>query len=156
MPRTVIDKKYVILIADYYIAYKSHTNQEVINVTRKERVLRLVRSPYGISAYILAENRAQFKSKSLEMLCAMLSVEHPTTTSYHPQRNEQVERYNHTIVKRLRHYVAGNQKDWETYMHRLIYASNAQVCKSTNRTIFSLVCFCGTCLDQYWFPNRVC
>lgn len=38
------------------------------------------------------------------MLCVRFALKHMTKTAYQPQTNEHVERYNETIVARLRHY----------------------------------------------------
>lgn len=69
----------------------------------------------------------------------MLDVEHPTKTTYYPQTNERVEWYNRTMVTRLRHYVAENQKNWDKYVQPLSYAYNTQEHKPPNITPFSLV-----------------
>lgn len=58
-------------------------------------------------------------------------------TAYHPQNNGQTERYNKTVVARLRHCVAEEQSDWEEYIHPLTYAYNQQVNRSTGTTPFS-------------------
>lgn len=46
---------------------------------------------YGIPAYVLLGNEAQFPSRSFATLCTMLGVRHLTTTAFHPQSSEQVE-----------------------------------------------------------------
>ena len=95
--------------------------------------------PYGLPSMILSDNGVQFTSKFFEAMCTTLGVKHLTTTTYHPQTNGQVERYNRTLVARLRHYVAENQADWDDFVQPLTYAYNTQVHRSTGRSPFDLV-----------------
>lgn len=55
------------------------------------------------------------------------------------QTNGQVERYNKTVVTRLRQYVAGHQCNCDTFVRPLKYAYNTDIYCSTNTTSFSLV-----------------
>ncbi|CDF39905.1 unnamed protein product [Chondrus crispus] len=64
---------------------------------------------------------------------------HYLTTAYHPQTNGQTERFNRTLVQRLRHYVAEHQRDWDEYIQPLTFAYNTQVHRSTETTPFDLV-----------------
>jgi len=61
--------------------------------------------PYGLPRILLTDNGPQFVSKFFEFLCTALGMKHPTTTAYHPQANGQVERFNGTLVARLRHFI---------------------------------------------------
>ena len=67
-----------------------------------------------------------------------MGIKHLTTTAYHPATNGQTERYNKTIVSRLRHYVNENQADWDDYLQPLTYAYNLQVHRSTRVSPFAL------------------
>lgn len=60
------------------------------------------------------------------------------TTTYHPQANGQVKRFNKTLVQRLRHYVA-EQRDWDRHVEPLTYAYIYQVHRTTGTTPFDLV-----------------
>ena len=95
--------------------------------------------PYGVPSYLVTDNGPQFASKFFEAVCTMLGVQHYLTTAYHPQTNGQSERFNRTILDRLRHYVADHQADWDEFVQPLVYAYNMQVHRSTNTTPFDLV-----------------
>lgn len=58
---------------------------------------------------------------------------------YHPQTNGQEEQHNATTVLQLRHYVAGHQQDWHSYVILLTYAYNVQIDCYTTLIPFSLV-----------------
>lgn len=60
--------------------------------------------PYRAPDIISTDNGKQFPSKFSAVPCAFLGTSLVTAIEYHPQTNEQVERYNQTLVARLRHY----------------------------------------------------
>lgn len=60
-------------------------------------------------------------------------------TANHTQASAQVERFNETIVTRLRYYVATHQRDCDLFVQPLTYVYDTQVYRSTNTTPFSLV-----------------
>ena len=94
--------------------------------------------PYGISNTIFSDNGPQFSAEFWKTICRPMGVNHKTTTSYHPQTNGQAERYNKTIVSRLRLYVSKHQNDWDQFVQPLTYAYNYQVHRSTGTTPFNM------------------
>lgn len=58
--------------------------------------------PYGIPNFVLTDNGPQFSAKFFAGFCVYLGVKHLTTTAYHRQANGQTDRYNITLVARLR------------------------------------------------------
>jgi len=140
LPRTRHGKQHVLVITDRYskltrtIALSKTTAPHVAQAFVDHWVM-----PYGIPASVLSDNGPQFVSKFMGAVCGILGVKQLTTTAYHPQTNGQTERYNKTIVARLRHYVAENQADWDEYVQPLTYAYNAQVHRSTRVPPFALV-----------------
>lgn len=88
--------------------------------------------PFDIPSYVLPDHGPQFVSKFFATICGFLDVRHLTTTAYHPQTNGQVERFNKTIVTRLRHYLADHQRSWDICVQPLTHAYNTQVPRSTN------------------------
>ncbi|CAN8069116.1 unnamed protein product [Agarophyton chilense] len=61
-----------------------------------------------------------------------------TTTAYHPQSNDQAQRFNRTLLDPLAHYVSEHQLDWDEYVEPLVYAYNTQVHAFTGTTPFDL------------------
>ena len=71
--------------------------------------------------------------------CRVLGIKNVFTTTYHPQTNGQVERFNRTILSALRHYVAEHPRDWDLFSDALTYAYNTQAHASTMLAPFELV-----------------
>ena len=94
--------------------------------------------PYGLPKHVLSDNGPQFVGKVFTTIRTMLSLKHDKTLAYHPQTNGQTERYNQTLVHRLRVFVSEHQRDWDTLIQPLTYAYNAQVHRTTGQKPFSL------------------
>ena len=94
---------------------------------------------YGPPALLLSDNGSQFTSKLFKEICNLLGTANVFNTTYHPQCNGQVERFNRTILASLRHYVGEHPKDWDLFSDALTFAYNTQAHKSTNLAPFELV-----------------
>lgn len=68
-----------------------------------------------------------------------MNIENSFKTTYHPQTNGQVERYNQTILAALSTYVADHPRDWDLYTDALTFAYNCQPNTSTSTSPFDLV-----------------
>jgi len=60
-------------------------------------------------------------------------------TPYHPQTNGQVERFNKTLVRQLRHYVSGHVVTWSRYLSLVVTAYNSQVQSITGQVPFAFI-----------------
>ena len=94
---------------------------------------------YGPPTELVADNGGCFTSKFFIDVCRIMSIKNNFTTTYHPQSNGQVERYNRTILAALRTYVADHPRDWDLYTDALTYAYNCQPHTSTSIAPFDLV-----------------
>lgn len=71
-------------------------------------------------------------------VCSFIGTNNATTIEYHPQADEQVERYKKMIGTRLQHYVDEHQTNLDEFVQPLTYAYYTQALKSTGETPFSL------------------
>ena len=88
---------------------------------------------------MLTDNGPQFAAKFMDTVCALLGVGHYLTTPYHPQSDEQMERFNRTLLQRLRHYGEQRQRDWDIYVQTLTFTYKTQIHRSTETTPLDLV-----------------
>ena len=94
---------------------------------------------YGPPVSVLSDNGKQFTARLFVDTCRFLGIKNVFTTTYHPQTNGQVERFNRTILSALRHYVAEHPRDWDLFSDALTYAYNTQAHASTMLAPFELV-----------------
>ena len=139
LPRTKNGNSFIAVITDRYSKLtRAIPMKETTAPFMAATLLNNWIIPYGIPNSILSDNGPQFVAEFWKTTLAILGINHKTTTSYHPQTNGQAERYNKTIVSRLRHYVSEHQDNWDKFVQTLTYAYNSQVHRSTGTSPFSL------------------
>jgi len=69
----------------------------------------------------------------------VLGTETGRTTTYHPQTNGQVERYNRTVTTHVRHYITHDPRRWDKLLPVLTMAYDSQPHRSTGIAPFELV-----------------
>lgn len=80
--------------------------------------------PYGIPSSPSTDSGRQLATDLFEKLCVDPKVKPPTSTAYHQQRYDRVERYNHNLVAKLRCGISDHQKPWDEYVQPLTYEYN--------------------------------
>jgi len=73
---------------------------------------------YGPPATVLSDNGPQFRSTFFQGVRSLLGISNRYSTTYHGQ----VERYNRTIVGKLRTYVEDHQDGWDELVSMLTLA----------------------------------
>jgi len=94
---------------------------------------------YGIPDSVLTDNGPQFASVYYQGILGLLGVASNYTSPYQPQTNGQVERYNRTLVRQLRCYIAEQQKEWDSHLSLLTTAYSTQVPASTGEIPFAFL-----------------
>ena len=94
---------------------------------------------YGIPDSVLTDSGPQFASVDYQGILCLLGIASNYTSPFHPQTNEQVERYNRTLVRKLRCYISEHQKEWDSHLSLLTTAYNAHVHGSTGEIPFAFV-----------------
>ena len=94
---------------------------------------------YGPPVKLLSDNGTQFTARFFQNVCRLLGIRNVFTTTYHPQSNGQVERFNRTLTSALRKYVGQHPKDWALFSDAVTFAYNTQVHRTTNIAPFELV-----------------
>ena len=94
---------------------------------------------YGppVKFYLITERSS--RPGSFRTFCRILVIRNVFTTTYHPQANGQVERFNRTLTSALRKYVGDHPKDWDLFSDAVTFAYNTQVHRNTNIAPFELV-----------------
>lgn len=128
MPRTRRGYSYVIVFMDYFTRYvivrplRTQTAPEVARTLVNE--VFLDRAP---PARLLSDRGATFLSDLLTEVYKYFGVLKVNTSAYHPQTDGMVERFNHTVVAMLAHYVGSEQDDWDDYLRCVQFAYNTAV-----------------------------
>lgn len=140
LSRTTNENQHIVVINDRYfkltraVSPPQITAIHVVDVFFDHWVI-----PYGIPTFLFANNGKQSVIKFLANIYTYLGENHLTNTAYHHQTNAKVEQNNRTIVTRLRHYVAEQQRVWNTFVRPLTCLYDGQVHYPTSTAPFSFV-----------------
>jgi len=140
LPKTSQGNLYILVMMDRYT--KLCRLQALSNVRASTIARAFVEAwvfVYGPPRTLLSDNGKQFISKLFQDSCRVLGISNKYTTTYHPQANGQVERFNRTLASMLRNYVAEDQMHWDEYLPALSYAYNRCIHRATNTTPFDLI-----------------
>ena len=94
---------------------------------------------YGLLNTLLSDNGPQFAASLFESVCASRGIRHAFTSTYHPQTNGQIERFNRTMLAGLRIFTMDNVKTWAEHVGALTYSYNTTVHHSLGLTPFQLL-----------------
>ena len=132
--------KHICVISDRYSKLTRAIPMKRISALEVARVfLNNCVFVYGLPHALLSDNRPQFAASLFESVCASLSIGHAFTSTYHPQTNGQVERFNRTLLAGLRMFPMNNVKTWPEHVGALTYSYNTTVHPSLGLTPFQLV-----------------
>jgi len=140
LPRTPEGYDYILVLCDRFtkvtqaVALKDISARGVLRAFLDTWV-----ASFGFPDSVLSDNGPQFAAVLLQGVLKALGIDASYATPYNPQSNGQVERFNNTLFKQLRHYVSDHVVTWSRYLSPVITAYNSQVHGSTGQVPFAFV-----------------
>jgi len=132
LPRTAAGNEHLLVIVDRFSKMtRAILLQRIDAETIAAAFLDHWVAAYGPPATVLSDNGPQFRFTFFQGVCSLLGVSNRYSTTYHPQTNGQVERYNRAIVSQLRTYVEDHQDRWDELVSMLTLAYNSRPQQST-------------------------
>lgn len=84
-------------------------------------------SRHGALRVLLSDRGTNFLSKIVADVCKIFQIHKVNTSSYHPQTDGLVERFNSTLCQSLSMYVAKNQKDGDDFIPLILFAHRTSI-----------------------------
>ena len=140
LPLTKHKNRYLLVIVDYFtkwpevFAIKSIDAEVIAKIFTEEIVCR-----HSCVNTVLTDQGTNFTSKLMKDVCRLVSSKKLQTTTYRPQTDGLVERFNKTIVQCLSAYVNEHKKDWDEWIPYILSAYRTSIHESTGFTPFELV-----------------
>lgn len=91
---------------------------------------------FGPMKSIKTDKGKEYENELIKELCALLKIQHVTSTAYHHQTVGMIERCHRTMNEYLRVYLGGMLDEWDVYAKYFTFAYNINKHSSTNE-IFS-------------------
>jgi len=88
---------------------------------------------------VLTDNGPQFASLFFQGACNHMGIRNMFTSTYHPQTNSQVERFNKTLVDMFMHYIKDHQDSWDELVSVFALAYNSRPHRTTGVAPMDLV-----------------
>ena len=88
---------------------------------------------------LLSDRGANFLSAVVKEVSHLLNTKRLHTTSYHPQTDGLVERFNGTLAESLSMYVSTNQMDWDEHLPLILFAYRVSPSATTHESPFYLL-----------------
>lgn len=137
---TVRGNKYIITGIDAFSrlgfarAYPAITANEIVEVLKEEVIYR-----HGPPANIVTDNGSQFTSILFENFLKNLDIKHATTCEYNPQSNGMDERFNATLVARIKSLLNQDKEGWDGVLQGAVLAYNLTPNDSSRLSPYTVV-----------------
>ena len=134
-PKSESGNKYILVMTDHFTKYV-----ELIAVPNQQaedcasRIMNEVISRWGTPLSIHCDQGTTFGSKVFQDLCRLLQVRKTRTSPRNPRGNGQTERFNRTLLKMIRAYLSGEQRNWDKHLGVIAGAYRATPHESTELT----------------------
>ena len=139
LPLTQQNNRYILSVVDHFSKYAvayATTRQDSKTVIQ---CLSKYFSEFGIVERILSDQGRCFISQEFLDFCKAWNIKKNTSTSYHPQTQGLVERYNQTIIQILKRYVSENPTAWDEWLAYATFAYNSTVQRNTGMSPYEVL-----------------
>ena len=88
---------------------------------------------------MISDRRLQLASHVFKGITASLQIKHKMSTAFHPQTDEQTERYNAELEAYLRIFCAYEPNSWNKMLPTAQFAHNSHTHKALKQSSFQLM-----------------
>ena len=130
----------VLVITDHFTRYalaypsKTQTAQATARILWDNFICH-----YGFPERFISDQGRNFESDLIKELCKIAGVKKVHTTPYHPQGNEQCERFNSTLCNMLGTLSEEEKSDWKSHLGCMTHAYNCTKHASTTYSPYYLM-----------------
>ncbi|VDI59554.1 Hypothetical predicted protein [Mytilus galloprovincialis] len=94
---------------------------------------------FGAPLQLHSDQGRNFQADIFQRMCNLLGIHKTRTTSFRPQSNGGVERFNRTLASMLSMYCKQKQDQWDQYLQQVMMAYRSSVHASTSKTPNSML-----------------
>ncbi|VDI58074.1 Hypothetical predicted protein [Mytilus galloprovincialis] len=132
LPISYKNNKYALIVTDYFTKWvEGFPHARYGNYYIVDNLVNHFFCRFGIPCQMHSDQGRQFESGLFKELCAKLKIDKTRTTSFRPQSNGLVERYNRTLENTISKYISKNQRDWDEQLPWALMAYNSSEHETT-------------------------
>ena len=129
--------RYILVFSDYLTRWCEAFPVPSIEANMIARLLvDEIIARHGAPRVLLSDKGTNFLSKLVAEVCKIFQIQKVNTSSYHPQTDGLVERFNSTLCQSLSMYVAKNQKDWDDFIPLILFAHRTSISEAIGDSPF--------------------
>jgi len=113
---------FILTVVDYAARYPEAVALKGITTQEVAEALCNIFSRVGIPSQIVSDQGSQFVSGIMKEVYRLLSIDHMTSTPYHPQCNDLVKRFNGTLKSMSKKLCMERPTDWDRYLEAVLFA----------------------------------
>ena len=153
LKQTPRGNQYVLCITDYFtrwivaVAVPDCSAQTTAEAFFNEYICK-----YGVPAVILSDQGTHFHNQLMEAMSKLVGYNHTYSTTYHPQSNGMIERFNATFIPQIAKLQDRENNNWDEFLAPVVFAYNTGCHSTTQYSLASLATrsrHSGTCLIRY-------
>ena len=111
--------RYLLVIVDHFARYAEvYPTRNKTAKTAADKIYNQFVLRYGYPEKLHSDRGGEFTNAIWKELNSLCDIKKTQTTSYHPQGNGQVERFNRTLVQMLRTLSDGQKRYWHAHAQR--------------------------------------
>ena len=123
LPLTPRRNRYILLVTDYFAKWVeifAAPNQTA--TTCVEVILNEVSARFGCPLSLHSDQGKNYESRVFAELCQLLEIQKTRTSAGNPRCNGQAECFNRTLLKMIKAYLKGEQRNWDKHLGCLAVA----------------------------------
>ncbi|CAF1558610.1 unnamed protein product [Adineta ricciae] len=132
--------QYVLCITDYFtrwvvaVAVPDCSAQTTAEALFNEYICR-----YGVPAAILSDQGTHFHNQLMEAMAKLVGYNHTYSTTYHPQSNGMIERFNATFIPQIAKLQDRENNNWDEFLTPVVFAYNTGIHSTTGYAPYELL-----------------
>ena len=139
-PVTNSGNRYIVVFSDYLTRFpEAFAVPSIDAATIADLLVNEIMARHGAPRTLLSDRGSNFLSSLLKEVCYLMDTKKVFTTSYHPQCDGLVERFNGTLAQSLSMYVSSDQKDWDKYLNPVLFAYRVSPSDVTGESPFYML-----------------
>ena len=140
LPLTKSGNKYIIVFSDYRTKWPEAACLPSIEAHKVARsFFDLIITRHGAPHTLLSDRGANFLSQPMHEIYLIMNVKKLNTSSYRPQTDGLVEKFNSTLTQSLTMYCNSHQTDWDDFIPGILFGYHTSISSSTEETPFFLL-----------------
>jgi hypothetical protein len=135
LPETPRGNRYILVVTDHFTKWvEIFAVPDQTAITCADRILNDVIARYGCPINLHSDQGRNYESIIFQELCRLLEIRKTRTSPGNPRCNGQSERFNRTLVRMIKAYLKGEQREWDRHLGCLAAAYRATPHESTGVT----------------------